>query len=157
MSTGAGNSSNRDTRKASLAERRNIALHHRKQGRSYEWIARNVPEVGVTTRSSVERMCKAAIKEITRENAAEALALELERLDDIWQIAFPDALSGNLWAIDRCLAISEKRAKWLDFENGVNDNGAAEIGRALHGFLLDAKARAEQIQKAATLPTDAEG
>jgi hypothetical protein len=61
--------------------------------------------------STAYRRCQRALAEIPREVADEYRALESQRLDELWRVAFEQALGGKLWAIDRCLAIMERRAR----------------------------------------------
>ena len=52
----------------------------------------------------------------TREVADETRQLEVERLDALWRIMFAKAMAGSHQAVDRCLAIQDRRAKLLGLD-----------------------------------------
>lgn len=150
------NGSSRDQRKYSLAERRKAALNYRLKGKTYEWIADHCSEeTGVRTRSGVYKLVKTAINEITRETAHEALEMELARVDEVWQEVFKKAVSGDLWAVDRAIALMNTRARWLGFDKGVEVDNAVGVKSALIDFFAAAQQAADTIE-ARTLPTDGE-
>jgi DNA-binding transcriptional MerR regulator len=118
-----GNSARRDIRSADLAEKQNRALALRRQGMSLVAIG----QVMGCHHTHAMRMIRAAIKDITRENAEEVRDLELERLDQkerrlqkLWRAAIPAAQAGDPEAIkvaakliETGLRVSESRRKLL--------------------------------------------
>jgi hypothetical protein len=65
-----------------------------------------------------------------REEAVHVRDLELQRLDDLYLIAYRAIIDGNdLAGIDRCLRIMERRAKLLglDAAEKVDVQGLVEI------------------------------
>jgi len=88
------------------------ALRLRSSGLTYEVIALREN----CDRSTAWRRVQRALAEIPRELADEYRALEGQRLDALWEIAFALALDGSLVAIDRCLTIMARRARLLGLD-----------------------------------------
>ena len=109
-------------RKLTTRERDAEMLRLRTQGKTLRAIA---DEMNISNASVVSRGITRALKEITREPAEELLELELLRLDDLYtkahgQLDGPDRLP----AIDRCLRVLDRRAKYLglDKQTTTTDN-----------------------------------
>lgn len=94
------------------------ALKLRSLGWTYQRIA---DHVGVTKATAYNRVQR-ALSAIPAEAVDEFRRLEMERLDTILAIAMDKALSndkGALFAIDRVLAIQERRAKLMGLDAPV--------------------------------------
>lgn len=69
-----------------------------------------------------------------REPADELRSLELERLDELWQVAFGKAKEGDLSAQQSCIRILERRARLVGLDapqkttyTDPNGNGPLEV------------------------------
>jgi hypothetical protein len=96
--------------RAARAARRLEALHLRLAGWDYDTIAR---QLGFRHRSSAYRLVQAALAARQREAAPAVRALELARLDALLERVWPRAMAGHLPAVDRVLAILDRRARLL--------------------------------------------
>lgn len=96
-----------------LAERRAQALQLRKAGVQCDKIAERL---GYSDGQHAARDINRAIREVPRDDAAELVALELLRLDALLQSMWPEALKGSTWHVDRCLAIADRRARYLGLD-----------------------------------------
>jgi hypothetical protein len=109
------------------AQRRPQALALRQQGFSYRAIA---AQLGLSQSQAIRdvRSALSALSEQEREEAALLRRLENERLDAMLVALWPDAIAGKLLAVDRVLAISDRRAKlWgLYAPTRVRHSGDAE-------------------------------
>lgn len=94
-------------------EARAVAM--RRRGSTYEAIGRALDITRQSAHELVKRAMQRAAGEL-REEASEALALELARLDAMQRVAWRIARTGDLQAIDRVLRISERRAKLLGLD-----------------------------------------
>ncbi len=90
------------------AERAKLALMLRKQGYTLDEIAR---QVGYTHKSAACKAVKRELKQVPRSDAQELQTLEELRLDDLLKACMPKAQGGDLWAIDRVIAISKRRSE----------------------------------------------
>lgn len=99
-----------DRDRAAREARRLEALHLRLAGWDYDTIARHL---GLRHRSSAYRLVQAALAARQREAAPAVRALELARLDALLERVWPRALAGHLPAVDRVLAILDRRARLL--------------------------------------------
>ncbi len=121
------------TSKAAIAaqDRRLKALELRREGYGYDHIAKTL---GFSCRGAAYKTVSAAIKEITREPAEEVLRLELERLDKLLASTFSKATSAatednaRAKAIASCLAIMERRAKFLGLDSPTKMDHSNEDG-----------------------------
>lgn len=104
-----------------LLEKQAQALELRKQGKTYEDIAK---ALGYHDASGASKAVKSALDRIIREPAKDVLQLELQRLDALLETALHTVYSGggdekrdlSLDAIDRVLRIMERRAKYLGLD-----------------------------------------
>ena len=104
------------SRAVKIAERRLKIIEKRRNGLSMAAIAK---EVGCSTMtvSNDLRFLLSELVALSADQVAEHRQLELERLDALWAAIYPDAIKkGNVWKIDRCLAIMERRAKLLGLD-----------------------------------------
>ncbi len=90
-----------------VAELTRKALDLRKAGLNYERIAATLQ----ISKSRAWQLVNRAIKEITAESAEELVKLEAARLDDMFRAMWVSGMEGKGWAIDRLLAIMERRAR----------------------------------------------
>lgn len=93
-------------------ERRVKALELRKAGATYRKIAELMGCSGTRAFEYVQD----ALKETQKEPAKAVRELELERLDQMLRAIWPDVLRGNRLAIDRALAIQDRRARYLGLD-----------------------------------------
>lgn len=93
-------------------EMRAEAVKLRKMGLGYPQIA---DRVGYNSRQAAHRAVTTALAEIrehTAESADDLRTLEAERLDQLWRIAFTEALTNrNLRAVDTAIRVQDRRAK----------------------------------------------
>ncbi len=111
-------------------EREARALELRKAGATYEAIA---ADLGLSNRTAGRRVVVRALQRLTDEPAAEVKALELKRLDALYELAFAEAAARHLLvrgsdvfdledvgpklkAIEVCLTVMERRAKLLGLD-----------------------------------------
>jgi len=123
-----------------LAERRAKAVNLRKSGMQYADIAH---ELGYHDASHALKDINRAIREIPRADTEELVALELLRLDALLEAMWVEALGGSTWHVDRCLAISDRRARLLglDQPTKVEVRSVSDLDAAL--FELEAELRAQ--------------
>ena len=95
-----------------LATNRLRAITLRRQGKTLQQIGQ-VLGVSTQTAANYVNYCLRELVELTAAATEEYRQLELERLDSLQAAIWDQAVSGNLFAIDRCLSISERRAKLL--------------------------------------------
>lgn|SRR5690242_2331270 len=100
-------------RDAAAAERALQALALRKEGASYEAIAR---QCGYASRSGAYQAVQRELRRMMQEPAEDVRQLELARLDDLYRAMAPKALKGDTWSVDRCLKIMERRAMLLGLD-----------------------------------------
>jgi hypothetical protein len=106
---------------AEAAEKRSRAVELRKAGATFEQIAE---QVGYSDRANAHHAVMQAIRDLPRENAEEALAVELERCDALLVGLWPKARRGDEKAVHAALRVMERRAKLLgldDFEARMAD------------------------------------
>lgn len=97
------------------AERRARALQLRKEGANFDQIAE---ELGMS-RSAAHKTVQRAIAELAtlaETEVAELRALESARLDELHQAVWPQAVAGDLPALDRVIRIMERRARLLGLD-----------------------------------------
>mgnify|MGYP000853980830 CR=1 FL=1 len=117
-----------------LAERRQVALELRKLGGSYRKIAEQMAEMeGISpdySESQAHRDVMACLKELREkrvEESANVLRMELERLDDMWAVYYPKAKKGDYAALDRCMTMMDKRARYLGLYAQAAPDEAKEV------------------------------
>lgn len=93
-------------------ERHALALEMRKFGYSYDQIAEHFE----TTPASARGLVKSAMEQAIKEPGQEVIDLELQRLDQLYRLAFAAAANGDTDAITKCLAIQQRRAKYLGLD-----------------------------------------
>lgn len=96
-----------------LAERRRKAVEMRKAGCSYDEIAQ---ALGFSNSGNAYHTVHKALKATYREPAEELRTLELERVDRLMRAIWPQAIKGDVDAIDRVLKIMSRRARLLGLD-----------------------------------------
>ncbi len=146
--------------KIAIAERRKMALDLRKQGGSYRQIAETLREVeGVSNRYNaknaqldVTEMLR-QLNQDNKETAGIVKRLELERLDELWQAHWPNAVAGDPVSTQTILRLMERRARLegLDAPVAVKHSGDAEHPVALttRSFTIKIDRRAEADEEEA--------
>lgn len=100
-------------RRLQAADRQRQALEMRKDGHTFEAIAKALAYQG---RSSAYRAVMAGLQKTLQEPADELRKLELERLDKAAAAIVGRVEDGDLQAIDRWIRISESRRKLLGLD-----------------------------------------
>lgn len=94
-------------RRIQAAEKRRRALQMRKGGATYEQIA---AQVGYASKATAYKAVRDELRALPADDAGELRTLERSRLDALLTAAWSKAMRGDLWAVDRCLRIMERRA-----------------------------------------------
>lgn len=106
--------------KMAIREREAAAVRLRRGGATYELIAQTL---GYSCRSSAYRAVDRALARVTDTEATLLLKLELERLDEMFRALWPQAMRGDRRAIDRILAIMDRRARYLGLHSFQTRDG----------------------------------
>lgn len=118
----------------SAAQRTDEALRLRLNRVPYREIARRV---GYANPGSAFRAVERALKNLPRENALALRTLELETLDAVQARIMGLVLDGrtpDLWAIDRVLAIMDRRARLMGLYDAVDTSGVDEFKAVLKAW-----------------------
>ena len=140
-----------------LATNRLRALTLRRQSQTLQQIGQ---ALGVSTQTAANYVnyCLRELVELTAAATEEYRQLELERLDALQAAIWNQAVSGNLWAIDRCLAIMERRAKLLGLDKPLQHILAGDKNNPLeveHTYSID-KSLMDRMTRLAGLSSDNE-
>ncbi|NLF57646.1 MAG: hypothetical protein GX580_08405 [Candidatus Hydrogenedens sp.] len=108
------------------AERRHRAFALRLEGRTFRQIGDELGINGGTAHRDITRHM-AEQRERFAELAADALTLELERLDSMLAAVWQSAMGGHLPAVDRVLKISERRARLLGLDRPAPVDGGPVV------------------------------
>lgn len=102
------------------AEKAKLALSLRKQGYQLDEIAK---QCGYADKSGAWRAIKRELDKLPTPNAAELRKVEEMRLDDAIKTIYKKVESGDLWAIDRFVALSKRRSEvtGMDMRAGEAD------------------------------------
>jgi hypothetical protein len=107
----------------------------RQHGYSYEQVAEHFE----ISPASARALVKHAIEHAIREPGQEVIDLELSRLDQLYRVAFNKAAVGDVSAINQCLNIMARRAKYLGLDapekkevTGAN-GGPVQLASELRG------------------------
>jgi hypothetical protein len=122
-----------------IAERRLKVIEKRKTGMSMADIAKEVGCCTMTVSNDL-RFLLSELVSLSADQVACHVQLELERLDALWASIFKDASKGNLWKIDRCLTIMERRAKLLGLDKPLQHILAGDKNNPLeveHTYSID--------------------
>lgn len=106
-------------------ERRARVLELRKEGKSFrdiheiickEFVGDVTPAYSVRqTWGDLDDILK-EIESDTHETASQVLSIELERLDKMLEVCMKSVMTGDLKAVDRVLAIMQRRTKYLGLD-----------------------------------------
>jgi len=127
--TNVGVAAKSSVRRIRTTEKTLKALELRKRGLNYTQIGKKLG----CNRSTACRYVLSELENLAdkcREEAVHVRDLELQRLDDLYLIAYRAIIDGNdLAGIDRCLRIMERRAKLLGLDPPakVDVQGLVEI------------------------------
>ena len=127
--TNVGAAAKSSVRRIRTTEKTLKALELRKRGLNYTQIGKKLG----CHRSTACRYVLSELENLAekcREEAAHVRDLELQRLDDLYLIAYRAIIRGNdLAGIDRCLRIMERRAKLLGLDTAakVDVQGLVDI------------------------------
>jgi hypothetical protein len=114
--TNVGAAAKSSVRRIRTTEKTLKALELRKRGMNYTQIGEKLG----CARSTACRYVLSELENLAdkcREEAVHVRDLELQRLDDLYLIAYRAIIDGNdLAGIDRCLRIMERRAKFLGLD-----------------------------------------
>jgi hypothetical protein len=129
--------------KEKIAVRRLKVLELRMAGAHMRAIAAQVGVSAMQVRRDLAAEL-AFIEEKCAEKRSEVLRLELERLDALYLKAHMQARQGNLYAIDRCLNIMNRRAEYLglDAPSRVSPTSPDGKGPAVLHVVYDEEPRA---------------
>jgi hypothetical protein len=127
-------------------------LELRKAGASFDVIAQ---ELGYANKAGAHKAVMAALDATLREPAAAVRTLELERLDRLFLVVWPQALKGDTKAIDRCLQIARQRAALeglnIDKLALTDPTGEKEFGgrvfAQIEQYAIEFRAAATQLAK----------
>ena len=103
------------TTDAQRLDRRLRALQMRQSGMSYRQIAAALGVSATLAHRDIRREMR-AVQALVRETATESVAIEIERLDDMFCEAWPAAQQGDLRALSRSLQIVARRARLLGID-----------------------------------------
>jgi len=104
------------------------ALELRMEGKTFATIAK---EAGYNSPQAAHDAVKRALDATLREPADRLRALELERLDVLWQIQYLNAQAGDVQAMGACMKIMERRAKLLGLDAAVKAEVTGADGQPL--------------------------
>lgn len=110
-------------------KRRAKCLELRASGLSLRAIA---AKVGMA-HSSVAEAIEAELNELTKEPAERLRTVEVARLDRLLKAMWPKAMKGDVYRVDRCLKIMERRAKLLGLDAPTKQEHTGKDGEALFG------------------------
>lgn len=125
--------------KLTAAMRSAEALKMRLSRHTYDEIA---DRLGYSNRSAARKAVEREIAKVPREAAKELLTQELEALDALQRTVMPLVLSPgtmrngkpkapDMWALDRVLAIMDRRARLMGLDKIGDDSGVDEFKRVL--------------------------
>ncbi|HMK90533.1 MAG TPA: hypothetical protein VK446_12995 [Methylocystis sp.] len=131
------------------AKRALAILNMRLHGFPLSKIARELPAAGYARLSSsqIRRIIRAALEEAAQRPAEELLRMELLRLDELQSAQYAKAIKGDAPAMDRVLAIMDRRAKLLGLHQ-ARPEGDAGAGGAKQALLDKLDAIAERLRVA---------
>lgn len=123
------------------AERQRQALELRKAGVDYRAIGERL---GYST-AGAHKAVMTALKAITKEPAEEVLDLELRRLDAMLVGLWPKAVKGDTWAVDRVLAIMDRRARYLGLDAPTKTQTTLTVESAAKAIADDLGLSTEEV------------
>ena len=103
----------RQDRMVKARERDLMALQLRQRGFGFDEMAK---KMGFSNPGQAWTCWKRGMDHSIREAGEETRRLENDRLDALWKIMFDKALGGSHLAVDRCIAIMDRRARLLGLD-----------------------------------------
>lgn len=100
------------------------AVELRMEGRTFPYIAK---ELGYNSQQAAHDAVKRALEATLREPADALRTLELERLDNLWEMQFINAQSGDVQALAACMKIMERRAKLIGLDAPIKTDNRTEV------------------------------
>lgn len=107
-------------KRTNRALRRQRCVELAAQGRTYDEIAATV---GFSHRSAARKAVIAALSEVTVESVTNYRNVEIARLDALQAAIWPDALDGDVTAVDRVLKVIAARCRLLGLDQHDNNQG----------------------------------
>lgn len=137
--------------KLTAAQRSAEALKMRLSRHTYDEIA---AALGYSNRSAARKAVEREIAKVPREAAKELLTQELEALDALQRQVMPLVLNPgttragkpkapDMWALDRVLAIMDRRARLMGLDKIGDDSGVDEFKRVLAAWAGQIAAQVE--------------
>jgi len=124
--TNVGTAAKTSVRRIKTTEKTLKALDLRKKGFSYT-------QIGTKLGCARQTACRYVLSELEnladqcREEAGQVRDLELQRLDELYLVAWKAIADGSETAIDRCLRIMERRAKLLGLDAAEKHEHSGDI------------------------------
>lgn len=138
-------------------QREKEVLELKRAGLSFDEIA---ARVGYTNRGTAHRAYQRAMARTLQQPAAEVRQLEADRLDRMQVALWSKALRGDVGAVDRVLAIMQRRARLLGLDHAdglaerqtrLDELHAALVVQAITGILEDLQLTEKQRQLVGTV------
>jgi hypothetical protein len=144
-----------EQRDAITRERHALALEMRKFGYSYSQIGEHYE----ITEQAARSLVKSAMEQAIKEPGQEVIDLELQRLDQLYRLAFAAAVGGDTDAINKCLGIMQRRSKYLGLDTPEKREitGAGGGPLQLTGVKNMSDDELAQLKALATKAVDADG
>ena len=123
-------------------ERLNRVLALRTQG----WTLKQIGEQEGVSNVRIHQLVVTALRQLVAEPGEEMRRLEQARLDDLQTAVWERAMNGDYGAIDRCLAIMERRAKLMGLD--APRQTLVGVGVASDGYDPPPSIRVEVVSQA---------
>ena len=127
----------------SARHRDQVVVELRMQGLTFDAIA---TRMGLDDRSTAYRAFRRGLARTPQEHVKEQRTLELERIDALWVPMFAKGLAGNHLAVDRCIALMERRAKLLGLDAPVRVRQEVITEAQLDAAIADMEARNAELE-----------
>lgn len=115
----------------SVEEKQARAFSLRKRGHSFRSIAKLL---GYASESSAHDAYRSYLAKLPKHLLEEAKVVDLERLEDLWRVAWSKAKAGDQKAVSNCISILERRAK----VHGIDANpDSGRSGPVTNNILLN--------------------
>lgn len=136
-------------RRLTAAQRADEALQMRLRRHTYREIA---AALGYSSPGNAYRAVEREIAKVPREHAKQLLTQELETLDAAQRRLMPlifDRKTPDLWAVDRVLAIMDRRARLMGLDKIGGDSGVDEFKVVLTAWAATIAQQVEDEDKTA--------
>lgn len=125
------NSAKKDAQRAELRKKWAEALDLRKMGYTHAAIGE---EMGVSA-DTAWRYVQNALKDITVESAEEVRVLELQRYDELLMAHYGNALRGDTYATQQCLAIMSRIERLYGVEGPTQQDATSRVRSMLERLI----------------------